>query len=579
MISSLLAPSLSGGLLTIANPTSPSTTVTAHNVMINTQATIRLSVDDGRPLDSTGTADFTVTIVPKNDAPILHVGVTPGTEVVEQTQVVLDAFASIDPNGNALSFEWAQTGGLPVEDLRGENPSLLVFRAPALVQDETLTFVVTVTDDHPLDPMARSQEVVITVRNLNDSPSAVVAPVGSVPELTQVTLDGSGSSDPNPGDLLSFQWTQTAGTPVALSGATGAVATFPAPAAPDTLTFELRVTDPGGLTATAVVVTTVRVGVPVADAGSDRSVSEGTPGVTLDGSQSFDPDGGALGFRWIQTGVPVVTLAGANTPMPSFDAPSLAPDASDLSIRFELEITDPDGLTARDEVEVTVTRNNDAPVVVVAPVASVEPGETVDLDATDSSDPNPGETETLTFSWSQVSGPAVTLLGADTAMPSFAAPAEEEGVVALELTVTDQGSPPLSSTQPVSVTVAFPPTARVTLGVDGGDDIDVVIFAVSFDPNAFEPIPVDPLDLSKRFRVQDAGAGGFPIAAQTSPGVMGVTQIFITGFDGPKDLAHLFLTARKTGAVSCNDFLISVVARGGGETVPGVGVTCSTTIE
>ena len=471
---------LSGGLLTIADPTGPSTTVTAHNVMLNTEATIRLSVDDGRSVDSTGTAEFTVTIVPENDAPILHVEVTPGTEVDEQTQVVLDAFGSIDPNGNGLRFEWAQTAGLPVEDLSGENPWLLIFRAPTLVQDETLTFVVTVTDDHLLEPLTKTQEVVITVRNLSDPPSAVVAPVGSVPELTQVTLDGSDSSDPNPGDrdLLSFQWTQTAGTLVALSGATGDVATFTAPPALDTLTFELKVTDPGGLTATAVGVVTVRVSVPVAAAGTDRSVSEGTPGVTLDGSHSFDPDGGALAFRWTQTGAPVVPLAGANTPRPTFGAPSLAPDASDLVLTFELEVTDPDGLTDRDQVKVMVTRNNDAPSAVVAPVGPVSELTRVTLDGSDSSDPNPGDRDLLSFQWNQTGGTPVILnaQGSLNRQVTFTAPAAPD-TLTFELKVTDPGG--LATTAVVAVPVV---AAGTDLAVSEGTPGVTLDGSQSFDP-------------------------------------------------------------------------------------------------
>jgi len=57
-----------------------------------------------------------------------------------------------------------------------------------------------------------------------------------------VTLDGSGSSDPD-GDAISFSWRQTLGPPVSLSEASSPVATFTAPDTGGTLGFELTVSD------------------------------------------------------------------------------------------------------------------------------------------------------------------------------------------------------------------------------------------------------------------------------------------------------------------------------------------------
>ena len=76
------------------------------------------------------------------------------------------------------------------------------------------------------------------------------------------------------------------------------------------LTFELTVTDSGGLQATDT--TTVNVtgdnDPPTADAGPDQNVEEETT-VTLDGSNSFDPDDGIESYRWKQVAGPSVTLS------------------------------------------------------------------------------------------------------------------------------------------------------------------------------------------------------------------------------------------------------------------------------
>ena len=62
-------------------------------------------------------------------------------------------------------------------------------------------------------------------------------------EGDQVELDGSGSSDPDSSVVLTYSWTQKSGANVILSDATAEKPTFTAPAAPDTLTFELVVND------------------------------------------------------------------------------------------------------------------------------------------------------------------------------------------------------------------------------------------------------------------------------------------------------------------------------------------------
>jgi hypothetical protein len=76
-----------------------------------------------------------------------------------------------------------------------------------------------------------------------------VLPSTTVNKGILVTLDGSGSTDPDGGTISSYTWVQTTGSPtLTLSGANTAQATFTAPSlmADTTFTFQLTVTDSEG---------------------------------------------------------------------------------------------------------------------------------------------------------------------------------------------------------------------------------------------------------------------------------------------------------------------------------------------
>lgn len=196
----------------------------------------------------------------------------------------------------------------------------------------------------------------------NRAPVANALAPQQADEFSTVTLDGGQSSDPD-GDTLAFNWEQTAGQTVTLTGSNTARPTFTAPdvfaASPEALSFRLTVSD-GLLSANdSVSVTIVDVGLgannpPVARAGSDRSVAELTA-VTLDGSASSDPDGDPITFSWLQTAGPIVTLAGANGAQPTFTAPDVAPGAT-VTLTFELTVGDGTD-TGSDSVNVRVSES------------------------------------------------------------------------------------------------------------------------------------------------------------------------------------------------------------------------------
>ncbi|OAI19558.1 MULTISPECIES: PKD domain-containing protein [Methylomonas] len=257
--------------------------------------------------------------------------------------VTLNGGASYDPEPGpaALTYQWLQTAGAPVtlSDAGSATPSFTATQAG------DYRFRLTVTDG----AADASDEVGVSISASLPAPVSPVANAGSdrIAGLNSlVTLDGSASDDPEPGPAaLSYQWLQTAGTPVALSNADSPTPSF-TPLQAGTYAFRLAVDD-GQLSAYDEVGITVPE-LPKADAGADRLVRLGA-GVALSGAASSDPDPGpeALSFRWQQSQGPSVALSGADTATPNF-TPTQAGNYS-----FKLALGDGAG-TAYDEVTFSV---------------------------------------------------------------------------------------------------------------------------------------------------------------------------------------------------------------------------------
>jgi hypothetical protein len=127
-----------------------------------------------------------------------------------------------------------------------------------------------------------------------------------------VKLDGTGST----GEITSYSWQQTAGTPVTVTGANTATPSFTA-AQVGSYTFALTVAGPGGAGAPmSVTVEVIDAVAPKANAGPDQTVVRGRV-VTLNGSTST----AAETYSWRQVSGPAVTLQGATTAKPTFTYP------------------------------------------------------------------------------------------------------------------------------------------------------------------------------------------------------------------------------------------------------------------
>ncbi|MFL5358742.1 PKD domain-containing protein [Archangium sp.] len=436
---------MAGPPVTLLDASTATARFTAPAVSANTVLTFQLTATDDQ--GASASDPVSITVVP-NQLPVVKAG---ADQVVNERMGVTLAGAVSDADGTIVSVQWTQTAG-PAVTLTNANLLTAYFTTPAVSTDTVLTFTLTAIDNLGASGSATTH---VTVHHVNQPPTANAGPAQTVNENTQVTLSGAGF-DPD-GSIVSYAWVQTTGVPVALMNAGTAVATFTSPQvnSPATLTFDLTVTDNEGATGTARVTVRVRDNLqnvpPSVSAGPSQTVDEGTP-VTLTGSAT-DFGGTITSLQWTQTEGPVVTLSGAQSAVARFTAPQVS---AQTVLKFQLRATDNEGASTSASTEVVVRDVPTGPVVDAGPDLTVNEGQRVTVRG--SASPSG-----LSYQWALISGPAVSLSGATTAVVSFTAPAvTADSVLTLKLTV--RGWTGVTASDTVNITIRNvnqPPVAVV----------------------------------------------------------------------------------------------------------------------
>ena len=196
----------------------------------------------------------------------------------------------------------------------------------------------------------------------NQPPVANAGSDQTVPLGATVTLDGSGSADPDDNTPLGFAWTivsKPSGSNATLSNPSDSSPSVTIDKPGDNYVFSLIVTDSLGAPSPAALtkVSTLN-SKPIADGGPDQAVIALGSTIQLNGSQSYDPDGDAITYTWTLSQVP--TGSAATLSSTSAVAPTFTADVQG-TYKATLVVMDTKGVFS-DPYTVTVSFNNIKPV-------------------------------------------------------------------------------------------------------------------------------------------------------------------------------------------------------------------------
>jgi len=308
-----------------------------------------------------------------------------------------------------------------------------------------------------------------------DQPQVPFADAGSdqsIVQGSQVSLDASGSYDPDLNYPLTYDWyfvSMPTGSQVVLEGADTANPTFYADV-PGDYVVELVVTDALGLASEPdqVVISSYNTA-PVADAGPDQAVIRLGSTVQLDGTESYDDEGDDFTYQWTIISRPDGSMTELSNPASAM--PTLVPDVYGAYV-IELVVADAWDVSAPDSV--TISFDNVAPVAVAGGNQAVVQGDLVELDGFASHDVNG---DPLTYSWSLVSAPAgsfAQIVPAAVCLTSFVADVPGEYIVSLMVNDGWLDSDPSNITVvAIAYQDAITDTLQYTIEVVNGLDPDV----------------------------------------------------------------------------------------------------------
>jgi hypothetical protein len=260
---------------------------------------------------------------------------------------------------------------------------------------------------------------------------------------------------------------------------------------------------------------------PISNAGPDQNVNE-LELVTLNGSNSIDPDDGIASYLWEQVDGPLIELVNSEEEITTFTTPDF--ETTSETLVFKLTVKDYGNLESSDTCIINVSAVNNPPKADAGFDKNVSEGSTVTLDASNSFDQDDGINS---YEWSQISGTSVNLNVSNPVKATFVAPnVNQEGEsLKFQLIVTDNGG--LQSQDICIVNVLWvnaPPSANagpdivvqqgqtVTLNGSGSKDIDDGIALCQWVQTSGPPVNLStPASFNPTFIAPEPNPEGTPL--------------------------------------------------------------------
>lgn len=456
-------------------------TVGSHTLTVTPYSAANGGGTAGTPV----TIQFTVTNQVPAGSPTANAG-TDKAVVLPASSTTLSGSGS-DAGGSIASYKWEQVAGPGVATITNAGTA-----APTVsdLVHGNYQFRLTVTDNSGLTAF---DDVAVAVTAPSGAPvvNAGVDKTISLP-TSSVTFNGTGTDPAN--QIYAYLWTQLSGPSNATRVGESSLNLTASNLIQGTYVFRLRVYSNTGLIGAddTMVTVSAAAGVPVASAGADKAITLPTSSVVLNGSGT-DTGGSITGYAWTQVSGPsTATRSGESS------ANLTASGLVQGSYVFRLTVTDNSGLTAADDVVVTVSAASSG-----APVANAGADKVITL-PTSSVVLNGSGTDTggsiSAYSWTQVSGPnTATRSGQTTA--TLTASGLVQGVYVFRLTVTDNSG--LTASDDAIVTV------NPTSGGSGQAVTRLVLVNADTDQDIGDIVSGSTIDLAMTPRLS--------VRAETSP--------------------------------------------------------------
>ena len=289
--------------------------------------------------------DTVLVVCQANMCPIPELGddliVSSGCEL----SVSLDASESSDPDDSSLNFQWVSLDGLS-ENLSNSNSSISTFSFPLISSNQIYQFAVTVDDSENFITDT------ISVTYLENSSPIANAGADFTTCDAHFTISANNSYDED-WNGLSYSWSLLNGS-LSFEGESTSELLVSSPIDLDQDTeyfFELEVTETIAgdqyCSDKDTIIVTVRENIcPIAEAGKNRRIPKfNNSNVVLSAANSSDPDGEGLEYSWVLPNGETINNS-------EITVSDLSPDSVYSKYSYQLKVTDNQGASSYDEVDV-----------------------------------------------------------------------------------------------------------------------------------------------------------------------------------------------------------------------------------